>query len=107
MTKKKHPAALSFTGGKDCMLALSEVLQGTDPTYADIEVRVLVTFGPAAAFTEAEWRRGFKAHPLPVIKLQAQALGLPHLAVPIDGSGEGGYMGAYQVRTALRRVRER
>lgn len=32
-----------------------------------------------------------------MIRAQAEALGLPHLCIPIDGAGEGGYMGAYQV----------
>lgn len=171
---EKHPAALSFTGGKDCVLALQEVLQGKDEAYQGIEVRVLVTFGPAAAFladgvedededdgqvrccigwvgcwyredlshsrdgqstrvhatcprqdsqvqapsttatgdgqcgertaassllpSRTRARKGFLAHPLPVIRAQAKALGLPHLGIPIDGAGKGGYLGAYQVR---------
>ena len=43
MTAKK--AALSFTGGKDCLLALSEV-----NGKLEVEVTVLVTFGPPEAF---------------------------------------------------------
>lgn len=102
------------------MLALAEVLAGADPAYQDVEVRLLVTFGPASAFEAEEEeddhdedtttdggdgtqkkrkkKKGFLAHPLPVIRAQARALGLPHLPVPIDGAGEGGYQRAYQVR---------
>lgn len=92
------------------MLALAEVLAGADPAYQEIEVCLLVTFGPAAAFEVDEEeedgghgqrpkkKKGFLAHPLPMIRSQALALGLPHLPVVIDGSGEGGYQGAYQVR---------
>ncbi|KAM3569091.1 hypothetical protein VYU27_008802 [Nannochloropsis oceanica] len=104
MTTKK--AALSFTGGKDCLLALSEV-----NNKLEVEVTVLVTFGPPEAFlTEEEDVEGegtsedsemkmkesnpkenkrrkktFLAHPLRVIKMQALAIGLPHVVIPIEG----------------------
>lgn len=48
-TKQKQKAALSFTGGKDCLLALTEV-----HTHGEIEVVLLVTFGPPEAFLEEE-----------------------------------------------------
>lgn len=104
MTTKK--AALSFTGGKDCLLALSEV-----NNKLEVEVTVLVTFGPPEAFlTEEEEvevegtsedsemkmkesnpkekkrkKKTFLAHPLRVIKMQALAIGLPHVVIPIEG----------------------
>ena len=91
------------------MLALCEIKH--DPLYADVEITVLVTFGPPAAFVEEEEeeevnrtkheeeeegdnkaesskkkkKKTFLAHPLRVIKLQAQALGLPHVVLPIEG----------------------
>ena len=49
-TKQKQKAALSFTGGKDCLLALTEV--------HEIEVVLLVTFGPPEAFLEEEEEDG-------------------------------------------------
>ena len=39
-------------------------------------------------------KKTFLAHPLRVIKLQAQALGLPHVVCPIEGPD---YLGSYQV----------
>lgn len=113
MTTKK--AALSFTGGKDCLLALSEV-----NNKLEVEVTVLVTFGPPEAFlTEEEDVEGegtsedsemkmkesnpkenkrrkktFLAHPLRVIKMQALAIGLPHVVIPIEGPN---YLESYAV----------
>lgn len=113
MTTKK--AALSFTGGKDCLLALSEV-----NNKLEVEVTVLVTFGPPEAFlTEEEEvevegtsedsemkmkesnpkekkrkKKTFLAHPLRVIKMQALAIGLPHVVIPIEGPN---YLESYAV----------
>ncbi|KAF9967307.1 hypothetical protein BGZ70_010002 [Mortierella alpina] len=67
-------AAVSFTGGKDCTMALSLKL-------ATHDVVLLVTFGPKN-FTS------FKAHSLEVIKLQAKALGIPHILVEIGEEGK-------------------
>lgn len=61
-----HPpnAAVLWTGGKDSALALHEArLDGC-------RVRCLATFAPPEP--------DFLAHPLPFMKLQAEALGLPH-----------------------------
>lgn len=113
MTTKK--AALSFTGGKDCLLALLEV-----NGKPDVEVTVLVTFGPPEAFlTEEEdvavegtsegdkmetkennpkkektKKKKFLAHPLRIIKMQALALGLSHVVIPIEGPN---YLESYAV----------
>ncbi len=62
-------AAVLWTGGKDSTLALHLALE------AGYEVRYLVTFGPP--------RARFRAHPLEVMRLQAEALGLEHRTVPI------------------------
>ncbi|KAG0243242.1 hypothetical protein B0O80DRAFT_2806 [Mortierella sp. GBAus27b] len=72
MTSKR--AAIAFTGGKDSTLALSLTKETHD-------VVLLVTFGPKN-FTS------FKAHSLDLIKLQAQALGIPHILVEIGEEGK-------------------
>jgi diphthine-ammonia ligase len=59
-------AAVSWTGGKDCCLALHEVHS------LGHTITALVTFVP-------EDNPGFLAHPLPFMALQAEALGLSHL----------------------------
>jgi diphthine-ammonia ligase len=87
--KKKMPAAtiptlaaISYTGGKDCTLALHRIKeQGMD-------VAVLVTFSPPLTDPKS-----FKAHSLDIIKKQAEALGLPHTICIIDGPD---YLGSYQ-----------
>ncbi len=57
-------AAVLWTGGKDSVLALHEV------RALGLDVSALVTFGP---------RRGaFRAHPVPVMRAQAAALGIEH-----------------------------
>ncbi|KAI8603422.1 hypothetical protein EDD21DRAFT_413066 [Dissophora ornata] len=67
-------AAISFTGGKDCTLALCL-------TKATHDVVLLVTFVPKN-FTS------FKAHSLDIIKLQAKALDIPHVLVEIGEEGK-------------------
>ncbi|KAF9930134.1 hypothetical protein BGZ65_005487 [Modicella reniformis] len=72
MTSKR--AVVSFTGGKDCTLALSLTRETHD-------VVLLVTFVPKN-FTS------FKAHSLEVIKLQAKALAIPHILLEIGEEGK-------------------
>ncbi|KAK3809554.1 MAG: hypothetical protein J3Q66DRAFT_354234 [Benniella sp.] len=72
MTSKR--AAISFTGGKDCTLALCLTKETHD-------VVLLVTFVPKN-FTS------FKAHSLELIKLQAKALDIPHVLVEIGEEGK-------------------
>lgn len=69
MNDDKRPAAVLWTGGKDSALAMHHAAaQGLD-------IRRLVTFAP---------REGsFLAHPLSVMAMQAQAIGLPHQVVTI------------------------
>jgi len=62
-------AAALWTGGKDSAFALHLALE------AGYDVRQLVTFVPP--------RAQFRAHPLEVMRLQAEALGLEHRTVTI------------------------
>ncbi|GAM24955.1 hypothetical protein SAMD00019534_081300 [Acytostelium subglobosum LB1] len=82
-------AVISFTGGKDCTLALHRLNDSYD-------VVALVTFAPSATRDKP-----FKAHPLTLVAIQAQALGLPHHTVYIDGPN---YLDSYrqQITTKLR-----
>lgn len=70
-------AAMLWTGGKDSSLALYEAAQ------SGYHIRCLVTFAPA--------QPDFLAHPLSVIKMQAQALGLPHHVLTISAPFETSY----------------
>ncbi|MBI5630317.1 MAG: adenine nucleotide alpha hydrolase [Elusimicrobia bacterium] len=81
----KRAAAL-WTGGKDCSLALHEA------RGLGAEVVELVTFVPESP--------SFLAHPLPFLKRQAQALGLPHRAIQVKPPLDAGY--AVAIRTLRR-----
>lgn len=80
MTHPAANAAVLWTGGKDSALALHEARQD------GCRVRCLVTFAPPEA--------DFLAHPISFMKLQAEALALPHLLWPVrepfDESYEAG-----------------
>ncbi|KAI8877098.1 adenine nucleotide alpha hydrolases-like protein [Backusella circina FSU 941] len=65
-------AAISYTGGKDCTLALHRIKQ------QGATVAVLVTFSPPET-------QSFRAHSLDIIKTQAKALGIPHTTRIIHG----------------------
>lgn len=69
-----------WTGGKDSALAMHRA------TVAGYRICCLITFAPPNS--------DFLAHPLPLIKLQAQALALPHhtlpITVPFDKKYEAG-----------------
>ncbi len=79
-------AAMLWTGGKDSAMALYEAGQNG---YC---VRCLVTFAPPEP--------DFLAHPLSFIKIQAQALALPHHVLPISAPFAQSY------ETSLRRLRD-
>lgn len=66
-----------WTGGKDSSMALYEASQN------GYSVRCLVTFAPPEP--------DFLAHPLDFIKMQAQALALPHYVLPIGAPFEKSY----------------
>jgi len=78
--------AVLWTGGKDSAMALHEAVRD------GLRVRCLATFAPP--------RPDFKAHPLEVMTLQAEALGLPHRVLSVDAPFEQGY------EAALRRLRD-
>ena len=73
-------AAVSWTGGKDCNLALLTAWR--DP---GLRVSALVVFRPASVV--------FRAHPLHIMQRQADALALPLLHVEI--TGEPTYKASY------------
>jgi len=79
-------AAISWTGGKDCNLALLSAWR--DPR---LHVTDLVVFQP-----EGSDGGGFDAHPIRLMKLQAEALGLTlHiLSLPPDVPYKEGYVSA-------------
>ena len=79
-------AAMLWTGGKDCSLALYEARRD------GYEVRCLVTFAPP--------NPNFLAHPPAFIKLQAQALALPHHILSINEPFDKSY------EVALGRLRD-
>lgn len=70
-------AAVLWTGGKDCSLALYEARRD------GYDVHCLVTFVPP--------QPNFVAHPLVFIKMQAQALALPHYILSINEPFEESY----------------
>lgn len=70
-------AVVLWTGGKESVLALHEAVQ------AGLRIHSLVTFTPH--------RPVFRAHPLPFLRLQAAALGLPHRLLPIAEPYRAGY----------------
>lgn len=70
-------AAMLWTGGKDSALALFEA------SRSGHDIRCLVTFAPP--------QPDFLAHPLAFMKLQAEALGLPHYVLPVQEPFAEGY----------------
>jgi uncharacterized protein (TIGR00290 family) len=80
-------AAILWTGGKDCALAMDEAQRRGQPVSA------LVTFAPRAAT--------FRAHPLEIMRRQGLAAGLPHLILEVQEPYDQGY------RAAIERLRDR
>jgi uncharacterized protein (TIGR00290 family) len=69
MSVSSKRAAVLWTGGKDCNLALYEAQQ------AGYQIVALVTFMMGNG--------KFKAHPIDVMKLQAEALSIPYLTISV------------------------
>ncbi|KAF9278753.1 hypothetical protein BGZ88_000379 [Linnemannia elongata] len=90
MTATRKRAAISFTGGKDCTLAMAMTKKAHD-------VVLLVTFGPKNF-------KSFKAHSLEIIRLQAKAMGLVHILVEI---GEEGKTHLQCYREAIAEIKEK
>ncbi|EQC38061.1 hypothetical protein SDRG_04491 [Saprolegnia diclina VS20] len=78
-------SAVSWTGGKDCAMALYEA------KAAGHDIALLVTFAPE--------NPSFRAHPIPLMEAQAAAIGLPHLFLTIRPPD---YNGSYEA--ALRHL---
>ncbi|KAI9088787.1 hypothetical protein DFS34DRAFT_698449 [Phlyctochytrium arcticum] len=76
----KQKVALSYTGGKDCSLALQILSRDKS-----VEVARLITFKPRSA-------KPFFSHPLPLIQLRAQGLDIPHQVLTVDGPD---FLGSY------------
>jgi diphthine-ammonia ligase len=75
-------ALMLWTGGKDSALAMWK---------ADMDMKALVTFAPPKA--------EFQAHPIPVMKLQAEALGLPHRTATVREPYKESYVEAIRALT--------
>lgn len=74
-------AAVLWTGGKDCTLALCRARD------AGISIHCLATFHPADNTSGP-----FKAHPLTALRDLAAAAGLPHELVPVSEPYRDGYI---------------
>lgn len=80
---KQMATAVSFTGGKDSVLALHIVSAHighallSHPTPATPPVTLLVTFRPPDS--------NCKAHPLPIIQALAASLGIAHVCLDVHG----------------------
>ncbi len=70
-------AAVLWSGGKDCALALREARRG------GWSIRCLATFVPPDAT--------FRAHPLDVMRRQAEAMGLEHVCIEIREPFDAAY----------------
>ena len=97
MSRSCSGVAVSFTGGKDSVLALhlyagythKSIPTSSTPSPKDTaplapnggRISLLVTFIPAPA-PDGKTKE-FKAHPLDVIKAQATSLGIPHVTCTI------------------------
>ncbi len=76
-------AVMLWSGGKDSALALYRC------TQRGYSIKSLVTFGP--------WKAKFQAHPIPMIKLQASSLGLPHHMIEIEEPFRESYIKQFKI----------
>jgi diphthine-ammonia ligase len=90
---EKIRAVVSFTGGKDCHLALCRAYE-----REDLDIVGLVCFNPPGDVT-------FKAHPVTIQRLQAECLNLPLIMCEVNAAlCNNDYRHAYAV--ALLQLRE-
>ncbi len=89
MISRTKQAVVLWTGGKDSCLALHWARDG------GYQIQALVTFTPP--------QPSFLAHPLKFMSLQAEALGLPHHLVRIDGDDKAVWKTNYS--RAIERLR--
>jgi len=75
------PAAIFWTGGKDSCLALYET------RLSGYEIKYLITLVPA--------NPNFLAHPINFMKLQSEALQIPHLIIEITEPFKESYIKAF------------
>jgi uncharacterized protein (TIGR00290 family) len=80
---KTNNAAVLWTGGKDSCLALYEA------HLAGYQIKYLVTLTPA--------NPNFLAHPISFMKLQSEALQIPHLTIVITEPYKESYLKAFQM----------
>jgi len=80
---KTTNAAVLWTGGKDSCLALYEA------HLIGYQLKYLITLAPA--------NPKFLAHPIPVMKLQSEALGIPHLVLEITQPYKESYLNAFRM----------
>lgn len=76
-------AVMLWSGGKDSALALYRSIQ------KGYFIESLVTFGP--------WKAKFQAHPIPMIKVQAEALGLSHHMIKIEEPFRDSYIEQFKI----------
>lgn len=83
LSVKSHAprSAVLWTGGKDSALALYEARS------AGYVIDRLVTFAPS--------NPDFLAHPIAIMRAQAQAMGLPHEVIEITSDARAGYRSAF------------
>lgn len=72
-----------WSGGKDSALALYRSVQ------QGFSIDSLVTFGP--------WKAKFQAHPIPMMKVQAASLGLPHHLIEIEEPFRESYITQFKI----------
>ena len=87
----KDITAISWTGGKDCNLALLYATRENN-----LDVQYLITFRPEG--------KSFHAHPIPFMEAQAESLGLKILYVEIP-ENTNDYMKAYV--DGIKKVKEK
>ena len=97
-------AAVSFTGGKDSTLTIHLLTMPPENCDEDLKsrlekssgcaVELLVTFLPAGGAAD------FKAHPLNVMALQAEAMGIKHITMEVDAP----YLDSY--KNNIRRLKD-